>query len=162
MEDKPRPTCSLPEAACYIGGSSGSQRLSLLHLSSLCGRRMETCTSVLTLTSSSARIVKHVHPLPHLADCLVALGGKALFRTMDFTSGFYKVPLIEDDKKFTALPSPSRPLQQRSQLYVYDDEYLQGSEFPVSALLPRWPDLRSNWTGGHAMAGDGLWASVCA
>lgn len=54
----------------------------------------------------NARTVKDAHPLPHQADCLAALGGNALFSTMDLTSGFYNVPLHEDDKKFTAFSSP--------------------------------------------------------
>ncbi|KAL7876399.1 hypothetical protein AOLI_G00113620 [Acnodon oligacanthus] len=39
------------------------------------------------------RTLKDAHPLPHQADCLVALGGNALFSTMDLTSGFYNMPL---------------------------------------------------------------------
>ena len=55
----------------------------------------------------NARTVKDAYPLPHQADCLAAMGGNALFSTMDLTSGFYNVPLHEDDKKFTAFSSPT-------------------------------------------------------
>lgn len=54
----------------------------------------------------NARTVKDAHPLPHQADCLAALGGNALFSTMDLTSGFYNIPLHEEHKKFTAFSSP--------------------------------------------------------
>ncbi|KAJ8352950.1 hypothetical protein AAFF_G00132900 [Aldrovandia affinis] len=39
----------------------------------------------------NAKTIKDAHPLPHQADCLAALGGNALFSTMDLTSGFYNV-----------------------------------------------------------------------
>ena len=54
----------------------------------------------------NARTVKDAHPLPHQEDCLAALGGNVFFSTMDLTSGFYNVPLHEDDKKYTAFSSP--------------------------------------------------------
>lgn len=53
----------------------------------------------------NARTVKDAHPLPHQEDCLAALGGNALFSTMDLTSGFYNVPLHESHKKYTAFAS---------------------------------------------------------
>uniref|UniRef100_A0A3B5QIP4 Gypsy retrotransposon integrase-like protein 1 n=1 Tax=Xiphophorus maculatus TaxID=8083 RepID=A0A3B5QIP4_XIPMA len=54
----------------------------------------------------NARTVKDAHPLPHQADILAALGGNAFFSSMDLTSGYYNVPLHEDDKKYTAFSSP--------------------------------------------------------
>lgn len=54
----------------------------------------------------NARTVKDAHPLPHQSDALAALGGNAFFSTMDLTSGFYNVPLHEDDRKITAFSSP--------------------------------------------------------
>lgn len=54
----------------------------------------------------NARTVKDAHPLPHQSDALAALGGNAFFSTMDLTSGFYNVPLHEEDKKYTAFSSP--------------------------------------------------------
>lgn len=54
----------------------------------------------------NARTVKDAHPLPHQEDCLAALGGNSFFSTMDLTSGFYNIPLHEDDKKYTAFTTP--------------------------------------------------------
>lgn len=54
----------------------------------------------------NARTIKDAHPLPHQSDCLAALGGNTLFRTMDLTSGFYNVPMAEEDKKYTAFTTP--------------------------------------------------------
>jgi hypothetical protein len=50
--------------------------------------------------------VKDAHPLPLQADVLAVLGGNAFFSTMDLTSGYYNVPLHEEDKTYTALSSP--------------------------------------------------------
>ncbi|XP_072574387.1 retrovirus-related Pol polyprotein from transposon 412 isoform X2 [Paramormyrops kingsleyae] len=52
------------------------------------------------------RTLKDAHPLPHQADCLAALGGNSLFSTMDLTSGFYNMPLHEEDKKYSAFTTP--------------------------------------------------------
>ncbi len=54
----------------------------------------------------NARTIKDAHPLPHQADCLAALGGNCLFSTTDLTSGFYNIPMNEDDKKYTAFTTP--------------------------------------------------------
>lgn len=54
----------------------------------------------------NARTVKDAHPVPHQADCLAALGGNAIFSAMDLTSGFYNIPMHEQDKKFTAFTTP--------------------------------------------------------
>lgn len=52
------------------------------------------------------RTLKDAHPLPHQSDCLAPLGGNCLFSTMDLTSGFFNVPLQEEDKKYTAFTTP--------------------------------------------------------
>ena len=54
----------------------------------------------------NARTLKHAHPLPHQLDCLAALGGNTYFSTMDLTSGFYNIPMAEEDKKYTAYTTP--------------------------------------------------------
>jgi hypothetical protein len=54
----------------------------------------------------NSRTVKDAHPLPHQADCLSALGGSAFFSTMDLTSGYYNIPMCEEDKKLTASTTP--------------------------------------------------------
>jgi len=54
----------------------------------------------------NAKTIKDAHPLPHQADCLAALGGNALFSTMDLTSGFYNIPLHVSDRRYTAFTTP--------------------------------------------------------
>ena len=54
----------------------------------------------------NARTLKDAHPLPHQSDCLAALGGNTFFSTMDLTSGFYNIPMAEEDKKYTAFTTP--------------------------------------------------------
>ncbi len=54
----------------------------------------------------NARTIKDARPLPHQSDCLVAMGGNTLFSTMDLTSGFYNIPMAEEDKKYTAFATP--------------------------------------------------------
>lgn len=54
----------------------------------------------------NARTFKDAHPLPHQSDCLAALGGNAYFSTMDLTSGFYNIPMAEEDKRYTAFTTP--------------------------------------------------------
>lgn len=64
---------------------------------------MRICTDFRWL---NARTIKDAHPLPHQADCLAALGGNCFFSTMDLTSGFYNIPMDENDKKYTAFTTP--------------------------------------------------------
>ncbi len=52
------------------------------------------------------RTFKDAYPLPHQADCLAALGGNCLFSTLDLTSGFYNMPLYDDDRKYSAFTTP--------------------------------------------------------
>ena len=54
----------------------------------------------------NARTVRDAHPLPHQADCLAALGGNCLFSSMDLTSGYYNMPLHQDDRKYSAFTTP--------------------------------------------------------
>lgn len=64
---------------------------------------LRLCTDFRWLNKST---VKDAYPLPHQADCLAALGGNSLFSTMDLTSGFYNMPLHENDRKFSAFTTP--------------------------------------------------------
>lgn len=50
--------------------------------------------------------VQDLHPLPHQADYLAALGGNAFFSTMDLMSGFYNMPLHEEDHKYSMFTTP--------------------------------------------------------
>lgn len=52
------------------------------------------------------RTEKDAYPLPHQADALASLGGNCYFSTMDLTSGFYNIPIHEDDRKYTACTTP--------------------------------------------------------
>lgn len=52
------------------------------------------------------RTLKDAHPLLHQVDCLAALGGNAFLSTVDLTSGFYNMPLHEDDRKYSAFTTP--------------------------------------------------------
>lgn len=54
----------------------------------------------------NARTLKDAHALPDQSDCLAALGGNTYFSTMDLTSGFYNIPMAEEDKKYTAFTTP--------------------------------------------------------
>lgn len=54
----------------------------------------------------NARTLKDAHPLPHQSDCLAALGGSTYFSTMDLTSGFYNIPMADEDKRYTAFTTP--------------------------------------------------------
>lgn len=54
----------------------------------------------------NAQTIKDVHPLPHPADALAALGDNAYFSTMDLMSGYYNVEVHEADRKYTAITSP--------------------------------------------------------
>lgn len=53
------------------------------------------------------RTEKDAYPLPHQADALASLGGNCFFSTMDLTSGFYNIPIHEDDRKYTACSTPA-------------------------------------------------------
>lgn len=65
--------------------------------------RLRICTDFRWL---NARTLKDAYPLPHQSDCLAALGGNCFFSTMDLTSGFFNIPMHEDDKKYTAFTTP--------------------------------------------------------
>ncbi|KAK3521121.1 hypothetical protein QTP86_021290, partial [Hemibagrus guttatus] len=52
------------------------------------------------------RTEKDAYPLPHQADALASLGNNCYFSTMDLTSGFYNIPIHEEDRKYTACTTP--------------------------------------------------------
>lgn len=64
---------------------------------------LRLCTDFMWL---NARTLKDAQPLPHQSDCLAALGGSTYFSTMGFMSGFYNIPMAEEDKRYTAFTTP--------------------------------------------------------
>ncbi len=70
----------------------------------------------------SARTVRDAHPLPHQSDVLAALGGNALFSTMDLTSGYYNVPLEEEHNRLPQGLSNSPATFMRIMMSVFGDE----------------------------------------
>ena len=54
----------------------------------------------------NARTVKDAYPLPRIDDLLDALGGAAIFSTMDLQSAYYQVEIAEEDKAKTAFTTP--------------------------------------------------------
>lgn len=77
----------------------------MLHLMWWSGKRMAVWASD-DLRWLNTRTLKDAHPLPHQSDCLAALGGNTYFSTMDLTSGFYNIPMAEEDKRYTAFTTP--------------------------------------------------------
>ena len=53
-----------------------------------------------------ARTVKDSYPLPRIDEPLDAVGGAAIFSTMDLQSAYYQVEIAEDDKAKTAFNTP--------------------------------------------------------
>ena len=51
------------------------------------------------------KIVPIRYPLPHLESSLQLLGGNKWFSTLDLISGYYQIPLVEEDKHKTAFSS---------------------------------------------------------
>ena len=51
-------------------------------------------------------------PLPHIGDCLDALGGSKWFSTLDLKSGFHQVGVAEEDRPKTAFCIPGSGLWQ--------------------------------------------------
>lgn len=70
------------------------------------------------------------HPLPHQVNCLVALRGNTFFSIVDLMSGFYNIPMCNEDKNYSAFKTSvsqyeyNRMLQQSSFIYVHDFEHL--------------------------------------
>ena len=54
----------------------------------------------------NAKTKKDAYPLPRIDDSLDALGGARLFSSLDAQSGYYQIPLDEDDREKTAFTTP--------------------------------------------------------
>jgi len=51
--------------------------------------------------------VKDSYPMPRIEDLLEALGGKAIFTTLDLASGYWQLPIDEEDRHKTAFRTRS-------------------------------------------------------
>ena len=56
--------------------------------------------------------VKDSHPLPHICETLESLTGAAHYLTFDMNSGFWKVPMDEESKQYTAFTLGSMGLYE--------------------------------------------------
>ena len=64
----------------------------------------------------NAATVKDAHPLPRIDDLLDALHGAKLFSTLDLKSGYWQVPITEQDKAKTAFRTTSGQLFEFNQV----------------------------------------------
>ena len=72
---------------------------------------------------------KDVHPLPRTSDLLEALGRAAYFSTLDAASGYWQIPVREEDREKTAFISSSGLYQFRTcrSDYVMRPQHTRGS-----------------------------------
>ena len=64
----------------------------------------------------NAATVKDAHPLPRIDDLLDALHGAKWFSTFDLKSGYWQVPITEQDKAKTAFRTSSIQLYEFNQV----------------------------------------------
>ena len=64
----------------------------------------------------NAATVKNAHPLPRIDDLLDALHGAKWFSTLDLKSGYWQVPIAEQDKEKTAFRTSSGQLFEFNQV----------------------------------------------
>ena len=61
-------------------------------------------------------IIKDAHPLPRIDDLLDALDGARWFSTLDLKSGYWQVPIVEQDKEKTAFRTSGGQLFEFNQV----------------------------------------------
>ena len=64
----------------------------------------------------NAATIKDAHPLPRIDDLLDALRGAKWFSTLDLKSGYWQVPIAEQDKEKTAFRTSSGQLFEFNQV----------------------------------------------
>ena len=60
--------------------------------------------------------IKDAHPLPRIDDTLESLHGSQYFTTLDLKSGYWQVPIKEEDKEKTAFRTSNGQLYEFNQL----------------------------------------------
>ena len=60
--------------------------------------------------------IKDAHPLPRIDDTLESLHGAQYFTTLDLKSGYWQVPIKEEDKEKTTFRTSSGQLYEFNQL----------------------------------------------
>ena len=84
----------------------------------------------------NAATIKDAHPLPRIDDLLDALHGAKWFSTLDLKSGYWQVPIAEQDKEKTAFRTSSGQLFEFNQVPLVSATHLP--PFPAS-WIESWP-----------------------
>ena len=77
------------------------------------GRQPAVCVDFRQLNAAT---VKDAHPLPRIDDLLDALHGAKWFSTLDLKSGYWQVPIAEQDKEKTTFRTSSGQLFEFNQV----------------------------------------------
>ena len=76
-------------------------------------RSMRFCVDFRKMNDAT---IKDAHPLPRIDGTLESLHGSQYFTTLDFKSGYWQVPIKEEDKEKTAFHTSSGQLYEFNQL----------------------------------------------